>query len=134
MFLFLFYEITCRKDTFLFTLVVRQNPEGYGIPVAFCLSQSAKKVILIDWVFRLLAHIRMYFNQEYSPKVVLMDQGIADFDTVTAAFPSVKVFYCYFHVLKAVTGLIMRAKDDRSERLDKEGQPVKQLKTARAVI
>lgn len=110
----------------MFTLAVRQNSEGYGIPVAFCLSRSAQKKVLIDWIFRLLAHIKMCDQQDYSPKVVLMDQGIAEFDSITTAFPSAKVFYCYFHVLKAVTGLIVRAKD-RAE------QSVKRL-TANAMM
>ena len=118
----------------MFTLVAGQNPEGYGIPVAFCLSRSAKKVVLIDWISRLLAHIKMYYHQDYSPNVVLMDQGIAEFDTITAAFPSAKIFYCYFHVLKAITGLIMRAKDNRPECLDEAGHPVKRLMVANAVM
>jgi hypothetical protein len=123
-----------RKETFLFSLVTRQSQEGYGIPVAFCLSRSSKKMVLVDWIFRLMAHIKMHYRQEYSPNVVLMDQGIAEFDAITAAFPSAKVFYCYFHVLKAVTGLIMRAKDDRRKRLDETGQPEKRLLRANAAI
>lgn len=63
-----------------------------------------------------------------------MDQGIAEFDTITAAFPSTKVFYCYFHVLKAVTGLIMRAKDNHVECLDEAGRPVKRLTTLNAAM
>lgn len=118
----------------MFTLVARQAPEGYGIPVAFCLSRSAKKVVLVDWIFRFLAHIKMYYHQDYSPSLVLMDQGIAEFDTITAAFPSAKVLYCYFHVLKAITGLIMRAEDNRPECLDEAEQPVKRLTTANATM
>jgi len=91
-------------------------------------------VVLVDWIFRLLAHIKLYYRQDYSPNVVLMDQGPAEFDTIAAAFPSARVFYCYFHVLKSVTALMMRAKDNRAEPKDSDGNPVERLKTANAEI
>ncbi|KAG0376817.1 hypothetical protein BGX24_007160 [Mortierella sp. AD032] len=76
----------------------------------------------------------MHYQQDYSPNVVLMDQGHAEFDTIAAAFPSAKVFYCYFHILKSITGIIMKAKDARVKCLDEAGRPMKRLMTANAPI
>ncbi|KAG0260195.1 hypothetical protein BGZ95_004498, partial [Linnemannia exigua] len=93
--------------TFLFTLVVRNKDHGYGIPVAFCLTRNPTSQVLKPWIFKLVEFMELQMGIiAYTPKVVLLDQGHAEFATIVEAFPTAKVFYCYFHVIKAVTALI----------------------------
>ncbi|KAF9435022.1 hypothetical protein BGZ76_007020 [Entomortierella beljakovae] len=88
------------RDGFLYTLVVKSQRTQAGVPVAFLMMRKAKVSTITNWLKALKEHIRLNFNEGYSPSVAVMDMGGAEFKAARNAFPDAKIFYCPFHVLQ----------------------------------
>ncbi|KAF9322489.1 hypothetical protein BG006_002343, partial [Podila minutissima] len=90
------------KSSYLFTLIVRDQAGGFGIPVAFLLTEIQTAECLELWLKALTDFIQEQYQRTYAPKVVVMDAGSAEWNSVSNAFPNAKTFLCSFHVLAAI--------------------------------
>lgn len=92
----------CRKDTYLYSIVVKNRETGFGVPVAFFLTKISQWNIIEGWLKQLKAKMDTLCTQKYEPTVVITDQGNTEINAIRGAFSyKVRIFYCAWHVLQA---------------------------------
>ncbi|KAF9342244.1 hypothetical protein BGX26_007971, partial [Mortierella sp. AD094] len=90
------------RDTYLFSIVVKNRETGFGIPCAFFLTKSQQWNVLEGWLRRLKAKMDEICDKEFQPTVVITDQGQNEINAIRAVFShELRIFYCAWHVLQA---------------------------------
>lgn len=74
---------------------------GFGIPVAFLLTNSSAQQVFSEWFGELKKKLKELFDITYQPEVVVTDQGNVEILAIRTAFPLTKIHYCAWHVLRA---------------------------------
>ena len=91
-----------RRDTYLFTIVVKNKETGFGIPVAFLLTKTQKWELLKEWLCQLKAKMDQLCAEPYFPTAVITDQGTNEINAIQYAFDfKPRIFYCAWHILQA---------------------------------
>lgn len=85
----------------LFTIVVKNNETGFGIPVAFLMTLSTEASVFKDFFSGLVLRMWIDFHIAYAPDVVVTDQGSVEIHAIRRAFPFAKIHFCAWHVLRA---------------------------------
>ena len=100
--LILTHIMSCRKDTYLFSIVVKNKDTGFGIPVAFFLTKIARSEVIEKWLRALKAKMDELCTTEFVPTAVITDQGQTEINAIRAIWPlNLNIFYCAWHVLQA---------------------------------
>jgi len=85
--------------------VLRNHDTGFGVPVAFLLTKNTDSQILTRWLKAICEKMKRLFSNgdedyNYTPRVVITDQGNTEILAIKSAFPTVPIHYCAWHVLK----------------------------------
>ncbi|KAG0001771.1 hypothetical protein BGZ80_006119, partial [Entomortierella chlamydospora] len=87
------YYTCCEKGlnkAQLFTIVVKNIKLGFGMPVAFLLTNSTEASVFSEWFGGLKTRIKDTFRVDYQPEVVVTDQGNAEILAIRSSFPSAR--------------------------------------------
>ncbi|KAG9327209.1 hypothetical protein KVV02_002662 [Mortierella alpina] len=90
-----------RSKEQLYTIVVKSYGSGFGIPVAFLMTNSTDPAVFQSWFNGLKKKMWDNFRISYTPKVVVTDQGSVEILAIRSAFSPVRIYYCAWHVLRA---------------------------------
>lgn len=91
-----------RKDTYLFSIVVKNLETGFGIPVAFFLTKMATTKPIMEWLTKLKEKMESLYNNEFVPVAVVTDKGPVEPKAILQVWPlHVHIFYCSWHILQA---------------------------------
>lgn len=97
-----FFLHVCRRNTYLYTIVVKNRDTGFGIPVAFFLTKDPKWYVLEGWLKALKKRMDELCDSEFQPTVVITDQGQTEINAIQAVWPlDTRIFYCAWHILQA---------------------------------
>ncbi|KAF8971645.1 hypothetical protein BGZ46_010244 [Entomortierella lignicola] len=91
--------------SYLFTLVIKNADTGFGIPVAFLLTELTMIEVLTKWLKALREQMIAMFSEgdlvyTFGPEAIITDQGNLEIRAIKNSFPTVPIFYCAGHVLK----------------------------------
>jgi hypothetical protein len=96
-----------RQKTRLFTFVVKNTSTGFGIPVAFLLTNTMENSVLVGWLRALRSKMMTLFLSPdhvyiYKPNAVITDQGNVEILAIKTAFTgeNVSIFFCAWHVYR----------------------------------
>jgi len=90
------------RDTYLYTIVVKNRDTGFGVPVAFFLTKDPKWHVLEGWLKALKNKMDELCEREFQPAVVITDQGQTEINAIQAVWPlGTRIFYCAWHILQA---------------------------------
>ena len=87
------FKVNC--ENYLLYVIMAQNSNGKGRPVAYCWMKSETKENL-EFLYRLLKltpHIPEI-------KIILVDKDLTNLEVLRAAFSDSKILLCSFHVIK----------------------------------
>ncbi|KAF9328597.1 hypothetical protein BGZ91_000930 [Linnemannia elongata] len=95
------------QKTNLFTLVVKNATTGFGVPVAFLLTNTQENSVLVGWLRGLRSKMTALFSSPdqvytYTPNAVITDQGNVEILAIKRAFAGedVRIFFCAWHVYR----------------------------------
>ncbi|KAF9204238.1 hypothetical protein BGZ49_005551 [Haplosporangium sp. Z 27] len=77
---------------YLFILVAKSLKTQAEVPVAFLLMQRLAALTIVNWLEAPKKHIRDKFKRDYSPTVIVLDMGAAEYDALKRVFPNTKIF------------------------------------------
>ncbi len=101
------HSITMDKKTVLYTLVIRHNISGKGVPVGYMLTNDHSRTPITRWLNGLK-------NVGMLPLRITIDCSIPEINSITGVFgPSTTIQLCLFHVSRAWnTNLKSKVKSD----------------------
>ncbi|OAQ28296.1 hypothetical protein K457DRAFT_38118, partial [Linnemannia elongata AG-77] len=89
------------RDTYLFSIVVKNKETGHGVPVAFLLTKTQRWELLKEWLCQLKVKLDQMCTMPYFPTVVITDQGQNEINAIRYAFDfKPRIFYCAWHILQ----------------------------------
>jgi hypothetical protein len=86
--------------------VVKNATTGFGVPVAFLLTNTLESSVLVGWLRGLRSKMTALFSSPdqvytYMPNAVITDQGNVEILAVKSAFAGgVRIFFCAWHVYR----------------------------------
>ena len=86
-----------RKNAFLYTIVVKHDKAGRGIPAAFMVTSSETQRPLAEW----LKWLKYSLPLDVSP-IFMIDCSRTEMAAISTAFPNPQIRLCHWHMLRAV--------------------------------
>ncbi|KAK3835514.1 MAG: hypothetical protein J3R72DRAFT_477448 [Linnemannia gamsii] len=74
------------RDTYLFSIVVKNKETGLGVPVAFLLTKTQQWELLKEWLCKLKEKMDQLCTMPYFPTIVITDQGQNEINAIQNAF------------------------------------------------
>ena len=95
------FKVNC--ENYLLYVIMVQNSNGEGRPVAYCWMNAETKVNL-EFCYQALKSCKDLPDI----KVIMVDKDLTNINVLKQFFPNAKILYCLFHVIKWLKGVISK--------------------------